>query len=255
MRKRSLMLVVAGLGMALTLSLAASPALALSLTGNYFTLSATHPDTLGGIDGATVTGLVSPALVGGLPVYTGLVPPASGAITDLGVGNTIQWWTAHGTTVTADVVRSDAFTSGGTGTLGGGTFGSNFFPTGHTNDASGYRSVHWTGAFHVATTATLHLSADDDAWLFLNNALRLDNGGVKGIGLATTSSVTLVAGDYTVDLFFADRHQVQSGIVLDCTGCLDPVPEPATLLLFGTTLAGLGAVVRRRLKGRSAPDA
>jgi len=33
--------------------------------------------------------------------------------------------------------------------------------------------------------------------------------------------------------------------------CLSPVPEPATLVLFGITLAGVGAaVLRRRLKAR-----
>jgi len=47
----------------------------------------------------------------------------------------------------------------------------------------------------------------------------------------------------------------QSGITFTCDGCLDPVPEPTTLLLFGTTLAGVGAVLRRRLKGRSGPEA
>lgn len=253
MKRRSLMLIAVGLGMALGLGLTASPALALSLTGDYFTLSATHPDTLGGIDGTTVTGLVSPALLGGLPVYTGLLPPASGAITDLGGGNTIQWWTAHGTTVTADITRSDAFTGG---VLGGGAFASGFFPNGHANDASGYRSVHWTGAFHVgAGGASLSMTADDDAWLFLNGNLRLDNGGVKAIGLATTSTTNLAAGDYVVDLFFADRHQVESGIVFTCEGCLDPVPEPTTLLLFGTTLAGVGAIVRRRMKAHDASEA
>jgi hypothetical protein len=30
---------------------------------------------------------------------------------------------------------------------------------------------------------------------------------------------------------------------------LEPVPEPATLLLFGTTAAGLGYLARRRRKG------
>jgi hypothetical protein len=126
MKRWSQMLTVAGLGIAMTLTLATSPALALSLTGNYFTLSATHPDTLGGIDGSTVTGLVSPALVGGLPAYTGALPPASGAITDVGAGNAIQWWTAHGGIVTADKVQADTFTAG---VLGGGAFANNFFPT------------------------------------------------------------------------------------------------------------------------------
>jgi|RhiMetdeSRZDD1v2_1073273.scaffolds.fasta_scaffold592582_2 fibro-slime domain-containing protein len=257
MKRRSLMLTMVGLGMALTLTLATSPALALSLTGNYFVLSPTNPDTStlnSKIDNATVTGLVLPTLNAGLPVFSGIPAPNSGAITDVDGAGRIQWWTAHAGIVTADSVpvRVDAITGG---VLGGGAFASGFYPTGTTSDTAGYRSVHWTGLFHVATTATLTLSADDDAWLFLNGGRVLDNGGVKAVGLATTSSTTLGAGDYLVDLFFADRHVTQSGITFTCDGCLDPVPEPTTLLLFGTTLAGVGAVLRRRLKGNKAPNA
>jgi len=258
MKRRSLMLTMVGLGMALTLTLATSPALALSLTGNYFVLSPTNPDTStlsSKIDNATIPNLVLPALNGGLPVFSGIAAPNSGAITDVDGAGRIQWWTAHAGIVTADSVpvRVDSFNAAGV--LGGGSFASGFYPTGTASDTNGYRSVHWTGLFHVATTATLTLSADDDAWLFLNGNRVLDNGGVKAVSLSTTSSTTLGAGDYIVDLFFADRHVTQSGINFTCTGCLDPVPEPTTLLLFGTTLAGLGAVVRRRLKGRSAPEA
>jgi len=260
--RRSLMLTAVGLGM--VLSLIASPALALSLTGNYFVLAPDHPDTLGGIDGSTISGLVAPALVGGLPVYTGLIPPASGAITDLGAGNTIQWWTAHtgvtpDTSVGAGGVRADSFVGN---VLGGAAFGNNFFANDLPVSAdNGYRAVHWTGAFSVgAGGATLSLTADDDAWLFLTpvnalDPLTLDNGGVKAISVANTVSTNLVAGNYIADLFFADRHVVQSGVAFTCEGCLDPVPEPATLLLFGTTLAGLGAVVRRRMKGQKTPEA
>jgi len=261
MKRWSQMLAVVGLGMALTLGLAVSPALALSLQGNYYTLSPTHPDTLGGIDGATITGLVLPALsgtpgtVGAAPVASGTSAPNSGGISDKNGANVIQWWTAHTTLVAADNsvnggvnnIRTDNFVGG---VLGGPGFSTGFYANGNANDANGFRAVHWTGTFLVgAGGAHLTLSADDDAFLFLNGNLAMDNGGVKAIGLAQTTTADLAAGSYVVDLFFADRHQVQSGIAFSCEGCLDPVPEPTTLLLFGTTLAGVGAVVRRRLKG------
>ena len=137
------------------------------------------------------------------------------------------------------------------GVLGGPGFTSGFFPNGNLNDGSGFRAVHWTGNFLVgAGGAHLTLSADDDVFLFLNGTLAMDNGGVKAIGLAQTTIADLVADNYVVDLFFADRHHTESGIAFSCEGCLDPVPEPTTLLLFGTTLAGLGSIVRRRMKTR-----
>jgi len=259
MKRWSLMLAMVGLGTVLTLSLASSPALALSLQGNYYTLSSNHIDTLGGVDGATIPNLVMPTLsgtpgtVGAAPVATGVAAPNSGAISDKNGSNAIQWWTAH-TNVTVDNtvnggvnnIRTDNFVGG---VLGGPGFGAGFFANGNGNDANGYRAVHWTGTFTVgAAGAHLTLSADDDAWLFLNGGLRMDNGGVKAIGLSQTTTADLTEGTYIVDLFFADRHQSQSGLDFTCSGCLDPVPEPATLLLFGTTLAGIGAVVRRRMK-------
>ena len=262
MKRWNLMLAALGLGMALTLGLAASPALALSLQGNYYTLSSTHPDTTGDIDGHTVTGLVLPALsgtagtVGAAPVASGTSGPSSGPITDKNGANVILWWTAHTTLVAADNsvnggvnnVRTDNFVGG---VLGGPGFASGFYPNGNPNDADGVRAVHWTGTFLVGGGgAHLTLSADDDAFLFLNGNLAMDNGGVKAIGLAQTTTADLAAGSYVVDLFFADRHQTQSGIAFSCEGCLDPVPEPTTLLLFGTTLAGLGSIVRRRMKTR-----
>jgi fibro-slime domain-containing protein len=257
--KKSLMLTMVGLGMVLTLTLAASPALALSLQGNYYTLAPGHVDAQGGIDGGTITGLVlaplsgTPGTVGAAPVASGTSGPNSGPISDLS-GGAIQWWTAHTNVAVDNSVnggvsnqRQDFFVGN---QLGGVGFTDGFFANGATDNAAGYRAVHWTGTFHVgAGGAALALSADDDAWLFLNGALSMDNGGVKAIGLSSTTTANLVAGDYVVDLFFADRHRVRSGIDFTCEGCLDPVPEPATLLLFGTTLAGLGAVVRRRIKG------
>jgi hypothetical protein len=106
---------------------------------------------------------------------------------------------------------------------------------------------------HALNTApvSFSLAADDHAFLYVDGKLVLDDGGIKPIdaGITTTFSIT---GSHTLDLFFADVRVEKSGITFSCEGCADPTstaPEPATLVLFGTTLVGIGAVIRRHLKG------
>lgn len=68
-------------------------------------------------------------------------------------------------------------------------------------------------------------------------------------------STPFPGGQHALDPLLSDHHRVQMSSS-SCTpgeiqDCLSPAPEPATLVLFGTTLAALGAaVLRRRLKAR-----
>jgi fibro-slime domain-containing protein len=120
-----------------------------------------------------------------------------------------------------------------------------------------YRTVHWTQVVDAGATgsqATLSLAADDDAWLFIDNNLKLDDGGVKPITAVADVVLNLSPGNHVFDLFFADRHHTESGITFTADLVPNQVPEPATLLLWGTTAAGLGTLVRRRKARRAAPE-
>ncbi|MCK5244691.1 MAG: PEP-CTERM sorting domain-containing protein, partial [Desulfobacterales bacterium] len=64
-------------------------------------------------------------------------------------------------------------------------------------------------------------------------------------------TMSLTEGYHDIDIFFAERHTSQSGFQLNFFSDLephDPVPEPATMLLFGSGLAGLIGVRIRRMK-------
>jgi fibro-slime domain-containing protein len=233
------------------------------LKGEYFILPPGHPDTSlnlvdGNIDGLK-QGLVlgSAAWPGGLDCSGGTCLPVKNTLggapaslipySDLSGSGQVLWWSTSGSPgkILEKTVLNDPIPS----------VGSNFFPDGQTDDAHGFRAVHWTGKFiaPLSGQATFSLRADDDAFLFvqgpgISNPLILDDGGIKGIAAALQSQTLtgLSPGAfYDVDLFVADRHVVQSAILFTSDVELNATPEPTTLLLFGTTLAGLGAAARK----------
>jgi len=236
MKRRSALMMVLGLALSgLLFGFAATPAQALSITGTYTDIAFGSAGTGGAITGFD-PGLVGPigsSLSGGFPNTTTL-------------GNNF-WSTTLGTGITPD--------GRGTQTTPGLalSFPSNFFAQGQANDSTFYLASHWTAAFSNSGPVTFTVAADDHAFLYVDGKLVVDDGGVKGIGDsgATQSALYTLTGNHTLDLFWADVHVVQSALMFGCDGCADPtstVPEPATLLLFGTTLVGLGSVVRRRMK-------
>jgi fibro-slime domain-containing protein len=226
---------------------ASAPAYANALNADFFTLSPSDPDVGHDIPGVT-TGLVNSTLgPDGLPVASALALSgsvgSSNHFSDVNGSNEILWWSSPQVTPAAQNIivnlpYDQVLYPNGVG-----------IPNSTDGDGSdGYTTAHLSGTFNLATvgTITMSLGSDDDAWVFVNNQLVDDNGGVHGFSDVPFDVTTgLNIGMNTIDIFFADRHVTGSELAFNADVVTvnprspSPVPEPSSLPML---LAGLGLI-------------
>ena len=244
-------LVILPLLMATTMFASAST---ITLTGTVRDFSKTHSDFQRSIDGH-VTGMVETTLgLDGKPVYSGL---NTSSVFNSGE-NFDQWYndvSGENQSMDYDITLDNASNSNKDVYTYAST---NFFPINNQLLGNEGNSNNYHFTYEIASSFTYQggesfsFKGDDDLWVFIDNQLVVDLGGVHGAipGSVDLDTLGLTAGnDYSFNLFFAERHLTQSNFRIDTSIRLNPVSvsEPATLSLLGLGLAGIG-FMRRKTK-------
>jgi hypothetical protein len=205
-----------------------------TLSATYFEVSGASPDPDFNVFNTPNVAAGSALGPNGFPVVT-----SPFGINDVGPGNQITWWSP---TFNSNVVGT------GTGTITL-PYGSNMYPPNSTgtNDGTFFETAYFKGNFTLSSAEAVEfqLGSDDDSFIYVDGVLIGQNPGVHGVTNVDFTSAVLPAGMNSIEVFYADRHQVgaflslsleTSGVVITPPG----TPEPSTWAMLLVGFAGLG---------------